>query len=798
MASDAYIHYCKIGTINENDKTVYSNLFTHQFYYLQNSITSSETRNRVKALLFLHTLPYAYESVNNISTKLTSHFNNKLNTNIKTGGVENTPYGYLLLLGGLIWRQRYANANNNEDPIIYESGDIIYEHPTTNLGGVNASAPLFVECTDGIFRFCVNKKSSRNYYKAQYQDFVNLTDKYFGRTIENKLENLFINFVSSDFQMIKNSCELKLKTNNGTLRITAPWIDYIYARLMDNECKNNIQKQLNLLNGVIDIRKENVQYTLQQISNFKGNYVMGFGDDENGMQLIYSFFSETNPIQEVFRNIFYKEVIVTNIPLIYYGSTNRAGVAAKNISYYLKGYAEVVNNYIEVNERQEPDTATVKGYLKKIDGKYEAIETNDKAIDFKATIYLTLKNIWDRWLCGYYNKKAKPGELDGRDIFNVKNFYNNFVFIDSFYTNIQNTLRLNCSKLLDRFNGITYQENTMGVKTVAHLGDVASDHMCVMFNFPDSVNFAEVDENGHDTEVNLQENMKEMFTPMPQNKMTPPNYFNRFTVIYTHSANKLDTNDRNKFVPDTFDIFSYDSGTGVAPTVFNSPTKNSTKALTSGMAMGYKVPAFGIAYSRQDNSLWKNIDVGMDNYNITEQTIRAEAFIAEKGNSEKHNICFYGQDLYSVYQTYSYTVTVEMMGNAQIQPLMYFQLMNVPMFRGTYMIIKVEHNITQGNMTTVFTGMKMSKVQLPYTQYWFKTSDDKGDSKNEGRPANDASNNGELIKTIEGGEIDIQDNVLSKAINELIGKEMFCDEFVKQVYSKISDGKVTINKGLIP
>jgi hypothetical protein len=138
-----------------------------------------------------------------------------------------------------------------------------------------------------------------------------------------------------------------------------------------------------------------------------------------------------------------------------------------------------------------------------------------------------------------------------------------------------------------------------------------------------------------------------------------------------------------------------------------------------------------------------------------------------------------------------------MMGNAQIQPLMYFQLMNVPMFRGTYMIIKVEHNITQGNMTTVFTGMKMSKVQLPYTQYWFKTSEDKGDN-NENRVPNDAADNGEFIETIEGDKIDIQDNVLSKAIKELIGQEMYCDEFAKQVYSKISDGKVTINKGLIP
>ena len=795
MANNAHIHYCRIGTIGINGIT-YSNLFTHQFYYMQNSITNDATKNCVKALLFLQTLPYSFESVSNDYSKVKSHFNSKLFVSCATNGIENVPYGYLLLLGGLIWRKRYIEDNNGSDPIIYENGDIKYNRPN-NLG-----APLFIKTNDNKFRFCVGKKNTYNYYNLDIKDLVNVN-----RLIENKLINIFANFVVNDFQKIMSSCELKLDTEDGIKPINGVWIDYIIARLNDSSNRNNIDNQLKVLNGIWDIRKENVPYSRQVVSNFKDNYVMGFVEGYGaqvvpvnvtlfGGNLIYSFFSETNPIQEIFNDIFYREVLVTNISPAYRDMYGKKGVANKNIYYYLKGYAHAVNHYIESDEQQEPDITTIKELIRN-GNKHNNIETNDKARDYKCDIYLIVKNIWDRWLCGYYNKKAKPGELEGRDIFKVKNFYGNFVFIDSFYTDIQNTLKLNCSKLLDQYNGIANVDKYLGMTTVAHLGNVASDHMCVMFNFPDSVNFAEVDENGHNTEVNLQENMKEMFTPMPQNKVTPPNYFNRFTVIYTHSANKLETNDRNKFVPDTFDIFSYDSGTGVAPTVFNSPTKNNAKLLTTGKAMGYKVPAFGIAYSRQDNSLWKNIDVGMDNYNITEQTIRAEAFIAEKGNSEKHNICFYGQDLYSVYQTYSYTVTVEMLGNVQIQPLMYFQLMNVPMFRGTYMIIKVEHNIVQGSMTTVFTGMKMSKVQLPYTQYWFKTSEDKEENK-QNRPANDAADNGEPIITIEGDKIDIQDNVLSKAINELIGKEMYCDEFAKQVYSKISDNKVKINKGLIP
>jgi S-adenosylmethionine hydrolase len=180
----------------------------------------------------------------------------------------------------------------------------------------------------------------------------------------------------------------------------------------------------------------------------------------------------------------------------------------------------------------------------------------------------------------------------------------------------------------------------------------------------------------------------------------------------------------------------------------------------------------------------------MENFSVTEQAIRAEAFIAEKGNSEKHNITFHGQDIYSVYQAYSYLVTVEMMGNAQIQPLMYFQLMNVPMFRGAYMIIKVEHSISQGNMTTTFTGMKMSKVQVPFATSWFTVSNDEEYVDKDV----DMSDNGEEMTATDGALIDIEDNELSIAIKKYLNTDgMRCDDFVINVYNELG---VTINNRL--
>ena len=53
------------------------------------------------------------------------------------------------------------------------------------------------------------------------------------------------------------------------------------------------------------------------------------------------------------------------------------------------------------------------------------------------------------------------------------------------------------------------------------------------------------------------------------------------------------------------------------------------------------------------------------------------------------------------------------MGNAQIMPMMYFQLNNIPMFRRAYIIINVEHDITPGNMSTSFKGVRINKTKMP-------------------------------------------------------------------------------------
>jgi hypothetical protein len=54
-----------------------------------------------------------------------------------------------------------------------------------------------------------------------------------------------------------------------------------------------------------------------------------------------------------------------------------------------------------------------------------------------------------------------------------------------------------------------------------------------------------------------------------------------------------------------------------------------------------------------------------------------------------------------------------MLGNALIQPTMYFNLRNVPMFSGPYMILEVNHQISDGNFSTDIKGIRQPTASLP-------------------------------------------------------------------------------------
>ena len=85
-----------------------------------------------------------------------------------------------------------------------------------------------------------------------------------------------------------------------------------------------------------------------------------------------------------------------------------------------------------------------------------------------------------------------------------------------------------------------------------------------------------------------------------------------------------------------------------------------------------------------------------------------------------------------------------MLGNAMIQPTQYFQLENVPMYNGAYLIINTEHTIQPNTMLTTFTGTRIAKYPKPIVTEFAKSVlsqgssiDDYTSSTNAGAPIGD-------------------------------------------------------------
>ena len=60
----------------------------------------------------------------------------------------------------------------------------------------------------------------------------------------------------------------------------------------------------------------------------------------------------------------------------------------------------------------------------------------------------------------------------------------------------------------------------------------------------------------------------------------------------------------------------------------------------------------------------------------------------------------------------TYNCTLSMMGNALLQPSMYFNLRYVPMFSGPYMITQVNHSITPGSFETTVEGKRQPTANI--------------------------------------------------------------------------------------
>ena len=338
------------------------------------------------------------------------------------------------------------------------------------------------------------------------------------------------------------------------------------------------------------------------------------------------------------------------------------------------------------------------------------IEFNE---DNKNAIYYTLKNLYDRWLSmqtsedfrlysvaeEIRNKKEKM--TNGGRIASDRSEFSNFVYVDSFYNDISKKFLVNPEKVFkllgDHFDG------TVSYNILEFIGKICQDNKLLFRCLPVYSNVYSKDTFG------------EIFTPhslYDGSSRTGRRIGNTYMLMYTYEPSHFldieqDKSDGVNYGNDSFDIA--DS--------FGDPTQEACTIMRKDERAGetsYAVCTFGVTPGKQNQSYFSKVNVGMDNPRVTDFAIMNKFQLADMSKrGATANGVGIGQDLYSVYSNRSYDCSVEMLGCANIMPMMYFQLNNVPMFKGTYMITKVEHNIQNNTMTTRFTGTRMPKRYIP-------------------------------------------------------------------------------------
>lgn len=354
-------------------------------------------------------------------------------------------------------------------------------------------------------------------------------------------------------------------------------------------------------------------------------------------------------------------------------------------------------------------------------GKQEDKETKReffKNDNLKLACYMALKNLYDRWLCNrrreHWYFSVIPERLTNNGI---KSDFIRFFYIDEFYHDNGMKIQPNLSNFINNVSnlgGFTEEsnpENLTSSSLISILCDTAEYAGAALLTLPTMLGLAR--NYGDDSRSKIDE----VFKAYPYNERVHTDEIETsFVVLYSNQKSSFldnpDDKGNNGYRQDGFDIANT-WGEIVPQSMFSDVSDSS-----------YVVPCFGVTFAKQNQSFFKNLRLSMDNHQVTDFSIRNEVMISYQSNMGPRETPMVGQDMYNVFSNYSYSCTVSMMGDAQITPLMYFQLNNIPMWKGAYMITTVHHNISIKGMDTEFTGVRQARPTVPYVDEQINTAAD--------------------------------------------------------------------------
>jgi len=376
------------------------------------------------------------------------------------------------------------------------------------------------------------------------------------------------------------------------------------------------------------------------------------------------------------------------------------------ISNYMPKNTPYIDKYVMIGDKNNNkfiNENTTKDYFTKlftyiknnINDKASKIQKNEakifKSIDDKDIItqtYYSFKNINDKWvynLCDKIDGNGYPFKNNPQ-----KGFISQFAFVDRAMNPIGDDTIINPQILLD----LVDDPNVSVFSVISQLLSMNNFEFFPLQNFMAFKN-DEWKDAFKITSGNVKQQYPVFVCMYIGGTANYPSDIELYGEYDSDTIINLDTVNMADFTGDCNDdnIEKRDKENDVTKTVYDS------------------VKAFKVCFGTQNQSMFNDIQIDSKEYPETNESIHILAQIA--GDEGPNAPVPKGQNLYNLYESRAYKATITGLGNAMIQPTQYFQLTNIPVFNGAYMILSVEHNIEPNNMVTTFSGVKIHKYPMP-------------------------------------------------------------------------------------
>ena len=658
-------------------------LFGSEFYYHQKT-------EEAKALLFLSAIPFkgnngtVGQSDPTAPVEYFIEWDDIFKLFNKRNGFISTPKPWILYIGGILWR-----AKQDKDPIIWHGSDslhngkysLLFADTSGNINPIPTTSLLTKKLIVGIDPL-VNKKSLPLLLNNTdfFDNLIFDTDIPIDKNIMNlptDVKEIFINefikWVSAEdgWNDISSRLEIfpkdynidKIKSIHDNFKGNKKYIE-------DNFNKDTIGNY-NIITRILDDGAGTIISTGTLTNNLTRNFYIDLKDDSS---------TATNSVEinKIIFDFLNSELIIANPSPKIWDTTKT------NTDGFDKRENKLIPNRINIKKSQfdtyvlEFATEISKLYNTKNDYT-EKIKTKEEIFDsldddnIKLNLYRNIKAIYDKWIGGSNNEDTCGIKKE-----NGETLFDTFKFLDKGFRDIGNKFIINPSNLVDYLT-TNYNQSLYDL-----ISRVLTDNSFDFIPLPSFINFKDA------TEV------KTLFTPYSY-KEIPRKVGPSFLCVYSGSrANKLPG--MNDYKDNSADINLRD-GSVIYPSFFDDSNSEDT------------IPVFAVNYGSSNQSIFKNFKLDQQEFSETDESLQIIDAIASRGNQA--NRMHTGQNLFNIYSIRSYSCEIEALGNAMIQPMMYYQLNGIPMFHGAYLIKRVSHNITPNHMTTTFTGSKISITDVP-------------------------------------------------------------------------------------